>query len=197
MSVPEADGRSSRQSHRTGPRLPALARRLQRNMVPGQVVRPIFNATQGCPILFSRPLALRLAGAGPGADRPRGLARRADLMPWTAVGRTPHGDLTVSRASVEAVCRAPDHPVAIVAPGRHRDAAPRRLAGRPVASACAPVQYLSGDAAGLHWRKVESYTVIRCSPFDTPPAAGVMRSLRLASTTGCRCATTGPGGYLS
>ena len=127
-----------------------------------------FNTTQGGPILFSRRLAFawhervsRLVD--------QGLARHADLTPWISTD-VRDGDLPVSRASVEAVCRAPDHPVAIVAPGPQLAAAPPGWAAG-LWQPPAPVQYLASTDAGLRWHRIDRYTVIRCPAVDAPPPA--------------------------
>ena len=126
-----------------------------------------FNSTQGCPILFSRPLAVAWHARGE-MLLAQGLARQENLTPWAA--SDDDKDMSVSRASIEAICHVPDHPVAIVAPGRHLDAAPPGSAAG-VWVPPAPIQFPTDGEAGLHWHRIDSFTVIRCGGADAeqPP----------------------------
>jgi len=127
--------------------------------------RPAFmSAVQAGPILFSRDLAIAWH------DRTKrllelGLMRPEDVAPWAGL---PHrGDrLVVSPGAVRAFCSDPSRPVAIVAPGEQRGAAPPGWTvglWRPPA----PLHRLSADDAGLHWRTIGVFTVIRCPQMET------------------------------
>ena len=126
-----------------------------------------FNAVQGAPILFSRELAIEWADRAANLLR-LNLVRPEDVAPWADL---PHSgdELVVLPTAVRAFCADPSRPAAIVAPGRQLAAAPPGWTvnlWRPAA----PIRRLSTDDAGLHWRTIGAFTVIRC------PASEVQHS---------------------
>lgn len=129
--------------------------------------RPAFlNATQAGPSLFSRDLALTwhdratfLAG--------QGLLRPTEMAPWPDLSSR-LDEISVQPGAVTAFCAYPSHPAALVMPGEQVASAPPGLfAGvwRPPA----PIHRLSTDDAGIHWRTIDAFTVIRCRPSGTMP----------------------------
>ncbi len=132
--------------------------------------RPSFMSTvQAGPILFSRDLAVAwheramwLTGLG--------LMRPEDTAPWA--GKTKGRNLALTTDAVRSFCADSSHPVAIVAPGDQRSAAPQGWSPdlwRPQA----PIHRLDVDDAGLHWRSLDLYTVVRCPWIRSePPPTG-------------------------
>ena len=128
-----------------------------------------FNKMQGGPILFSRALAVEWHARGDELVR-LGLARRTDVSPW-APDPPATEDLPLSAGALNTYCAGSRHPAAIVAPGAQLAAVP---AGWQAGLWHPPVAFetIAGNHAGLHWRKVDTFTVIRCPATDAaaPPS---------------------------
>jgi len=123
-----------------------------------------FNAVQGGPILFSRELAVQWADRAATLLRLH-LVRPEDVAPWADPSRR-SDELVVRPAAVRAFCADPSHPAAVVAPGEQLAAAPPGWTvnlWRPPA----PTRRFSVDGAGLYWRTIGVFTVIRCLPSET------------------------------
>lgn len=122
-----------------------------------------FNAVQGGPILFSRELAVQWADRAATLLR-LDLVRPEDVAPWAEPSRR-LDELVVRPAAVRALCADPSHPAAVVAPGEQLAAAPPGWTvnlWRPPA----PMRQFSVDSAGLYWRAIGVFTVIRCLPSE-------------------------------
>lgn len=122
--------------------------------------RPGFaSVLQRGPALFSRPLAItwksrmdRLAASG--------LIRPGDIETWDSAQHV-SAEPVLTGPAVEAFCRDPDRPAALVASGDQRAAVPADL---PVLlwRSPAPLQRLTMREGTFHWQRVETYTIVRC-----------------------------------
>lgn len=126
--------------------------------------RPSFlNTAQAGPILFSRDLAMEWASRI-GLLTQLGMVRPDTAAPWEAPRTT--DEIALSPDGVRRFCADERHPVAIVAPGDQRAAAPPGT-GVDLWRPSKPLRRLVVAPGAFHWRTLDAFTVVRC---PTPPS---------------------------
>lgn len=121
---------------------------------------------QGGPMLFSRDLALQLSERTE-AVVDLGLANAKMRSPFTTRD-IPALPVAARPGAVQALCRRPDAPAAVVLAGRQPWAGGT---GSPAAYVDLPRPYhLMWDTAHFRWVSIRGYTVVRC--LSAPPSPG-------------------------